>query len=292
MLAFSICVAGSFSLGALAANEIAPVAMNAARFWLAAAMIGGAGLIMRGVPASSFRAPWRYLLLGGFFGCYFVTMFEALKTASPVNTSALFTLVPVMSAGFGWLLLRQRLTRRMTLALTIGAFGAVWVIFRADLGAVVRLEIGRGEQIFFLGSISYALYAPLSRRLHRGEATLAYTFWTMVFAAALVTLWGWEAVLATDWMQLPPIVWITLGYIVVFASAATLVLINLAIQRLPTAKVMAYTYLVPSWVILWELALGAQTPPILVSAGFAMTLVALGLLLRDDTPAPSPVPAG
>jgi drug/metabolite transporter (DMT)-like permease len=114
----------------------------------------------------------------------------------------------------------------------------------------------------------------------------------MVFAAALVTLWGWEAVLATDWMQLPPIVWITLGYIVVFASAATLVLINLAIQRLPTAKVMAYTYLVPSWVILWELALGAQTPPILVSAGFAMTLVALGLLLRDDTPAPSPVPAG
>ena len=121
---------------------------------------------------------------------------------------------------------------------------------------------------------------------------MAYTFWTMLFAAALVTLWGWEAVLGTDWMHLPPIVWITLAYIVVFASAATLVLINTAIQRLPTAKVMAYTYLIPSWVILWELALGAQAPPLLVSAGFVLTLVALGLLLRDDAPAPPPVPAG
>ena len=36
----------------------------------------------------------------------------------------------------------------------------------------------------------------------------------------------------------------------------TFVLLQFATLRLPSAKVMAYTYLVPSWVILWELALG------------------------------------
>ena len=35
MLCFSVLVAGSFALGVLAANDIAPMALNAVRFWIA-----------------------------------------------------------------------------------------------------------------------------------------------------------------------------------------------------------------------------------------------------------------
>jgi hypothetical protein len=38
-------------------------------------------------------------------------------------------------------------------------------------------------------------------------------------------------------------------------------------MRLPSSKVMAYTYLTPSWVLIWELALGQPVPPVLVLAG-------------------------
>ena len=41
MLAFSALVAGSFSLGGQIANEIAPTALNALRFAIAAAVVGG-----------------------------------------------------------------------------------------------------------------------------------------------------------------------------------------------------------------------------------------------------------
>ena len=40
MLLFSMLVAGSFALGALAANEITPSALNAVRFWIATVIIG------------------------------------------------------------------------------------------------------------------------------------------------------------------------------------------------------------------------------------------------------------
>jgi hypothetical protein len=40
-------------------------------------------------------------------------------------------------------------------------------------------------------------------------------------------------------------------------AGSTAYLVHIAALRLPAAKVMAYTYLVPSWVILWELALVA-----------------------------------
>ena len=40
MLAFSALVAGSFALGVLAANEIAPAALTAVRFFIAAVLVG------------------------------------------------------------------------------------------------------------------------------------------------------------------------------------------------------------------------------------------------------------
>jgi drug/metabolite transporter (DMT)-like permease len=167
MLAFSALVAGSFSLGAMAAPFVDPAALTVLRFALAGAMVGAVALATTGIARATWVAPWRYVLLGGLLSAYFVLMFKGLQTAQPVSTAAVFTLTPLMAAGFGWLFLRQ------------------------------------------------------------------------------ITL------------------------------------------RLPSAKVMAYTYLVPSWVILWEIGLGHGAPPLLILAGVAMTTLALLLLVKDETKAPS-----
>lgn len=282
MLAFSALVAGSFSLGALAAPHISPVAMTALRFLLAGVLVGAAawagGKLHRGV----FAAPWRHLILGLLLSAYFVLMFEGLKTAEAVSTSAVFTLTPLMAAGFGWLTLRQRTTPRMGVALLIGGAGALWVIFRADLEKLLALHVGRGEAIFFFGCVAHALYAPLVRRFSRGESPLALTFGMLVAGCIVLTLAGWGDIRATDWAALPAIVWITLVYVAVAASAMTFVLLQYATLRLPAAKVMAYTYLTPSWVILWEIALGHGAPPLAVTGGVALSILALALLLKDE----------
>lgn len=282
MLAFSSLVAGSFSLGVLAAPHIDPGALSVVRFVLAGVLVGAAAQATTGIPKSAFAAPWRYLVLGGLLASYFVLMFEGLKTAPPVSAAAVFTLTPLMAAGFGWLTLRQRLTGRMALALAIGALGALWVIFRADLGALVAFEIGRGEAIYFLGCVAHAAYAPLVRKLNRGEPAVVFTFGMMLAGTFLLALYAWPAVLATDWAALPGIVWITLVYVAVAASALTFVLLQYASLRLPAAKVMAYTYLVPSWVILWEIALHGAVPSGLVLLGVALTVLALWLLLKEE----------
>jgi drug/metabolite transporter (DMT)-like permease len=282
MLAFSALVAGSFSLGALAAPLIDPGALTALRFLLAGALVGviawGRGTIHR----ATLQAPWRYALLGGLLAAYFVLMFHGLKTAPPVSAAAVFTLTPLMAAGFGWLLLRQRLTPRMALALGLGGFGALWVIFRADWQAVLRLDLGRGEAIYFLGCIAHALYAPLVRKLNRGEPALAFTFFTMVAGWLLLILWAAGPIRETNWAALPGIVWITLLYLAVAASAASFVLLQYASLRLPSAKVMAYTYLTPAWVIMWEGALGHATPPLVTLLGLALIGAALWLLLEES----------
>ncbi len=282
MLCFSALVAGSFSLGALAANEIEPAALNAMRFLIASAVIGVAVLVTGGLPRSALRAPWRYAVLGGLFSVYFVLMFEGLKTAAPVSAAAVFTLTPLMAGFFGWLLLRQITTPRMALALAIAGVGALWVIFRADWQAFVAFEVGRGEMVYFIGCACHALYTPMVRKLNRGEPALVFTFGMLVAGAVLLTIYGWGDIMDTQWAALPNIVWITLIYVALFASAATFVLLQFATMRLPSAKVMAYTYLTPSWVVGWEIALGRGVPTGLIWIGVSLTIVALALLLRDE----------
>lgn len=286
MLVFSAAVAGSFSLGVLAANEIAPAALQAVRFFLGALLTGTLAVVTGRVRPAHFRAPWRYFVLAAFFGLYFVLMFEGFKTASPVSSAAVFTLIPVMAAGFGYVVLKQVMTARIALGLVIGCAGALWVIFQGDPSALVRFEIGRGEMIYLAGCVSHAVYTPLLARLVRGEPPAVFTTGILMAGAVLIGAYGWKDLLATDWAALPPIVFLTLGYIVVFATAVSFMLLQYASVRLPSSKVMAYTYLTPSWVLLWELALGHGAPAGLVLGGVGLTILALLVLLKPEPEVP------
>ncbi len=282
MLLFSALVAGSFSLGSMAANEISPAAFTAARFGIAAGAIGLLAVMQGKIARSILVAPWRYVVLGGLFGMYFVLMFEGLKTAQPVSAAAVFTLTPIMSAVFGYMLMRQVTTPRMALALALGGAGALWVIFRADLAALRSFEVGRGEIVYFWGCVAHALYTPMVRKLNRGESAVSFTLGMLITGTVMLVVWSWGDIRATDWAALPGIVWITLFYVALFASAATFLLLQFATLRLPSAKVMAYTYLTPSWVILWQVALGKGAPAPIVLGGIGITVIALVLLLRDE----------
>ena len=75
----------------------------------------------------------------------------------------------------------------------------------------------------------------------------------------------------------------TIGYLTLFSTASSFFLLQYATLRLPSAKVMAYSYLTPAWVMLWELGFGSALPPIPVLLGIMATVVALLMLLRNET---------
>ncbi len=282
MLLFSLLIAGSFSFGTRIANLMEPTAMMALRFAIAGAVVGAFAAMGPGIKRQYFDAPWRYLVLGGLFAIYFGLMFEGLKTASPVSASAVFTLTPIMSAFFGYFLLRQITTFWMSLALAIGAAGALWVIFGGDIAALLAFDIGRGELVFFVGCIAHALYTPLVRKLNRGEPVVVFTFGMIVAGFIILAILGADDLMHTNWSALPWYFWGGLLYLAICASSITFFLVQYATMQLPSAKVMAYTYLTPSWVIAWEFILTGTIPPALMFLGVAATIAALVMLLKNE----------
>ncbi|MCW1956164.1 MAG: DMT family transporter [Roseobacter sp.] len=282
MMCFAALVAGSFSFGALIGDQLSALVVTAFRFALTAALLGALAwpALRRG--AWRIKTPWRYVVLGASPALYFMLMFEALKTTPPVSLAVLFTLTPLVTGVFGYVLLGQGVSRRVLLGLLIGGLGAVWVIFRGDLAQLLAFHIGRGELIFLVGMVCYALYAPLVRKLKREEPQIVFTF-AITLGALLVTLpFAARDLVETDYSGVALQVWLVICYLAVFASAATFSLIQFATLRLPSVKVMAHTYLIPSWVIVWELVLGRGVPLGPEMIGVALTVMALGLLLKSQ----------
>lgn len=279
MLCFAALISVSFTLGDLAAPHIDPGALTVARFALAAVVMGVlAARMMRPVHLTGL---WRYPVLGGLMAAYFVLMFEALRITDPVSTGAVFTLTPIMSAFFGYLLLRQVTTPVMAVSLILAGAGSVWVIFRADLQAILGLQIGLGEQLFLVGCAAHAFYTPLVRLTRRSEPVVVYTFGTMVGGFLITAVFAAPSIIATDWLALPTIAWAGVVYLGIVTTALTALLVQYAALRLPSAKVMAYGYLVPNFVIVEEGLLGHGWVAAPVWFGVAATITALLILLRD-----------
>ena len=272
MVLFAALISGSFSLGSMAAPHLGAAALNAARFFLASMVMAAVALVFFRRLVWPHQAAWRYAVLGLLMAIYFVSMFTALKYTNPVSTGAVFTLIPFMSAGFGYWWLRQTVRPIVLISLLIAGCGSVWVIFRGDIQAILAFDVGFGETVFFFGCIAHAAYAPLVKRFNRGEPVILGTYWTTVATFLALLLFGTGEIVETDWTALPPVVWITIGYLAVFTSAGTFFLVQFASLRLPASKVLSYGYLIPVFIILYEGLLGHGWTSATVLAGALVTV--------------------
>ena len=283
MLLFAALVAGSFSFGKHIAHQVDPTALTAVRFVLAAAVLAPIVAMGGHFKATYFRAPWRFFVLGGLFVFYFVMMFEALKLTSAVSAAAVFTAMPFITAMLDRAVFGRQSPMLIWGALAIGACGALWVVFQGSWAALLNLNAGRGELLFLLGTISHAAYAVFLSRLWRGEPIQATSFGVTVAGAVILVVISWHSIAQTHWAALPPVFWATLAYLAIMATVATFMLITYAALRLPSAKVTAYTFLTPFWVICLESGLGNGLPGVFVLLGGIPIALALVLLFLEKT---------
>ncbi|MCF6320204.1 MAG: DMT family transporter [Rhizobiaceae bacterium] len=279
MLTFSILIAGSFSIGYQAAPHIAPAALNAIRFALATMFMGvTVFVLLKRAPRFS-RELWLVLILGALMATYFILMFVALQITNPVSTGAVFTLIPFMSAVFGWLFLGMVSRPSLITSLLIAASGSIWMIFRGDINSLLAFDIGRGELIFLVGCACHAAYAPLVKKFNQGIPVIEFTFWTLAATTFWILLYGANDIVNTRWSELPQIVWWAIAYLSVFTTAVTFFLVQFASMRLHASKVMSYGYLTPGVIILIEGVIGNGWATLSVGLGAVVTIIGLVFLV-------------
>ena len=285
MLVCATLVSTSFTVGEIIADTLDPTALTLVRFVIAAAILFPVILTRHGVRVE-LSAFARYALISGCLVIFFWSMFLSLRYTTALNTSVIFTTVPALSGIYAALFIGERLGKKRLLALGMGLFGALWVIFRGDLDLLLSLSWNRGDSIFFFGCLAMGLYTPLVRILHRGEPMEVMTFWVLVTGCIWLIPIGGAALLRLSWGEVPTSTWLWIVYLACFSTIVSFYLTQYSIPIIGPTRTMAYSYLYPALVLLLDILLGHTLPPLRVLPGICIILGAMFVLqlgsLQDE----------
>ena len=252
MFLFSLFVTGSFIFGKLYAEIIEPELLTFYRFLFGALILGSYLVYSKNLSRSILFRPWRYLVLGGIYSVYFVFMFIALRYTSTISTSAIFALMPFSTLILDSLLFNKKSKPLIWLALGLSSFGALFIVFDGSLQNALKFKMDYGELIFLIGTIVYSSYALLQPRLNNSEHLLITTFGVLIAGTLIVgsTLVIQGESFTPDTISLG-IIFLVI-YLAIFASIGTILCLNYASNKIPGTNVMAYSLLIPFWVLLVE----------------------------------------
>ena len=252
MFLFSLFVTGSFIFGKLYAEVIEPELLTFYRFLFGALILGSYLVYSKNLSRSILFRPWRYLVLGGIYSVYFVFMFIALRYTSTISTSAIFALMPFSTLILDSLLFNKKSKPLIWLALGLSSFGALFIVFDGSLQNALKFKMDYGELIFLIGTIVYSSYALLQPRLNNSEHLLITTFGVLIAGTLIVgsTLVIQGESFTPDTISLGLILLVI--YLAIFASIGTILCLNYASNKIPGTNVMAYSLLIPFWVLLVE----------------------------------------
>ena len=196
LLTVAVAAFGAHTVvGRVAAGGIPPLALTFWRWLLALAVL---------LPLAwpHLRTNWPVLVAHRgkiaaaslFFVIGFNVLFYlGLHDTTAINAALLNSVAPVVIVLVMWVGRLERLTLRQGVGLAICLAGVVVVVCRGELGVLLTLGVNRGDLIFLLAILSFALYSTVLRRLPGGlHPTIVMCAMIVVGLPVLAPLYAWE----------------------------------------------------------------------------------------------------
>ncbi len=295
MLATSLLAATSFPVSGSLAGQMDSGVLALLRFGVAAAIFTPLVVWRYGRQAiPTARSLAGYAALSALLVGFFLATFEALRTTTPLNTGALFTLTPAFTAVIAFTFLRERIAGRRLVALVTGLVGALWVVFQGDLSRLRAMDLARGDLYFTLGTLALGTYAVLVKRLRGDEPLAVMTLWTLLTGTGWLLAFRGTELAAIEWAGVAPGLLGSILYLAVFATLVTFLLTQGAVHAIGPTRAASYNYLTPGLVALLAWASGDAPVGWATAPGIALTLLSMAVLQRGDrlpAPVPGPPPA-
>lgn len=274
-----------------ALGSFLPLAFNALRFGIATILIF---LLLRlsekriAVP----RADLGVLLLAGFLGntLYQVGFIKGLSLSSAGNVSFVLATMPATTALLAHLLGIDRLPWQGWAGILVTLGGAMVIV--ASAGGTFSLggETVLGDMIVLGGTVGWAMYTILSRRLTGRYTPLQLASWTMGLGLLTLIPVCVPELLAQDWARPDRLDWLSLAGSAVFALVFSYVVWNWGLRQLGTARTAIYGNITPLWTGLFGWLLLDETWPPARILGGALILAGVAIVRRALAATPPRTP--
>jgi len=267
-----------------------PLALNALRFPLAAAVLA---VVMARLPGPGLDAADRLPLLAlGILGnvvyqmCFILGIDETLAG----NASLLLATSPVWTVLLSALLGHEEPNGVVFLgsALTLAGMGLVVVGGGGALGW--GGDTIRGDALMVTAALLWSVYTVGSGRYVRKYGAIRVTAWTLWVGTPLLILAGAPSLLATSWTTVPAWVWLGVAYAGVLSVGLAYLLWYRGVRRLGNSRTALYSNLVPVAALVTAWLWLGEVPTTVQVGGAAVILGGISLArwgAARHSPAPS-----
>lgn len=204
---------------------------------------------------------WPRILGCAIFGMVInmLVFFKGLSLSTPINSSVIITLSPVIVLVLASLLIKERITLLKIIGIIIGMAGALVLVLFSRAESSNAPNVPLGNLLFIVNAFAYGLYLilvkPLTKKYHP-VTLMKWLFLIAIFINLPVTIGEFTDV---EWTRLPfEAIW-KMAFVVVGTTFMTYLLNIYALKQLSASTISAFIYLQPLIAITFAISVGADS---------------------------------
>ncbi len=282
MLISTTLVSSSFVVAKAITDDLDPAILIFLRFAIATALFMPYIHRHFSIRLPSSTTLLRYSIISATMVGFLWLMFLALRHTSPLNTSVIFTLVPGISGIYAMILLKEHLGKNRLLSLAFATTGAIWVVFKGNIHLLLDMEFNTGDLIFFAGCLLMGFYNPLIKLFHQKEPVVTMTFWILVTGTCWLLPLSGSQLWDIPWLEIKWSTWAGIVYLAIFTTIITFFISQWATIHLGPTRVMAYSFLYPPIIVIFDFLLGREIPSVQTLPGILLIIPAMIAIQRDS----------
>ena len=200
------------------------------------------------------------LLFASVFGIQLNQMLFlwGLSLTSPIDTSIIATIVPVLTMVLATLFLREPITWLKAGGVFLGCGGALLLVLVSQHAAGGTSSVA-GDVLCVVSAVSYATYLTAFRNVIVRYSPVTTMKWMFFFAAVVAVAIYYRPLTEVDYAALAPATWASIGYVVVCSTFLSYLMVPVGQRYLRPTVVSMYNYVQPLVAVLFTVAIGLDT---------------------------------
>ena len=198
-------------------------------------------------------------------GCSFTGMainmlafFKGLSLSTPIDSSVVITLVPVLLLVLSAVFLKERITKIKSIGIGLGLIGALVLILFGAKNQANAPNIPLGNILFIVNATAYSVYLIMVKPLVIKYSSITLMKLFFLFAILINLPVGFSEFVEVQWFQLSfDSIW-KLAFVVVATTVLTYLFNIYALKQLSPSTIGAFIYLQPLIATAFAIFVGAD----------------------------------
>ncbi len=224
------------------------------------------------------KEDWPRIFLCSFLGMFInkLAFFKGLELSTPINSSVLITVVPILVFVFSAFFLKEKMRFLRVFGVISGFIGALVLILYSPSTSFNAPNIPLGNLMFVINSSTYGLYLIFVKKLVEKYNIITLFRWLFLIAIFLNLPVGFLEFKNVEWSHLP--FWdaiLPMIYVVVGTTFLTYMFNAYALSKLKASTVSSFVYLQPIVGIIY--AITTDNDSLTVLSVLGMILIFMGV---------------